>query len=221
MTYTAVELGRPSGPAPTRAERHAPGFLGLTASASWLPCPTMRTLPLLLVIFSLALLLWVLPRAACAQEVSTLAQHIRHLQPATTPERADSLARIIADASAAHDLPSLLVVSLIFYESSFFADIERLERFGPRGERGLMQLHPRAGWQPYLPEGCTAELVGAECQIRTGVAWLAEARRRCPGSPYRWVAAYGSSRCLGEREAGLTPWVRYRVGLFVRLGGTW
>jgi hypothetical protein len=72
----------------------------------------------------------------------------------------------------------------------------------------------------FRPEGCTAELEGAECQIGTGTRFLAFCRDTCPGSTWRWVAYYGRRSCPSEAEARLDRNANIAASLYARVGGT-
>jgi hypothetical protein len=72
----------------------------------------------------------------------------------------------------------------------------------------------------FRPVGCSKELPGARCQIFTGTRWLAYARRTCPGSVWRWVAAYGMRRCPTEQEAGMRRGPRVAKRHYMTIGGT-
>lgn len=147
----------------------------------------------------------VIPRFTTAELARPdLAAAIQRLQPRVDDARAEYLGDVIRQASDEQGIDPLLIVALIMRESSYREDVEQLRVLGARGERGLMQLAPRGAWREVAPEGCE-DLVGAECQIRTGVTWLVHVRETCPGSSWRWVAAYGSSRCPSESEAERSP----------------
>lgn len=139
------------------------------------------------------------------------------LQPATDSPRATKLARVFVEAGQTTEVDPLLLVAIAMRESSLREDVERLERFGSRGERGLMQAHGAA--LRLRPERCTSDLEGAWCQVMTGARWLAYVRDRCPGSPWRWVAAYGMSRCPTEQQAGMDASTRRARTLYARVGG--
>ena len=174
----------------------------------------------LLIAFSVALAAWFFSRVAVPEEATDhVARAIQVLQPRVMDDRAARLSGIIREATDDAWIDPLLVVALIMRESSFSPQIERLERFGERDERGLTQMMPGGPWREVLPDGCTEELVGARCQIHTGVRWLATARQRCPGSWWRWVAAYGMSRCPTEEQARMTTSPRRARGLYIRAGG--
>jgi len=174
----------------------------------------------MLIATSVALAAWVFARMAVPEEAADhVAEAIQTLQPRVDDARARRLSRHIRDATDDAWLDPLLVVALIMRESSFSPRVERLERLGPQGERGLMQVMPGGPWRDVLPDGCTEELVGARCQIHTGVRWLALARDRCPGSWWRWVAAYGMSRCPTEEQARMTVSPRRARAYYTRIGG--
>jgi hypothetical protein len=178
-----------------------------------------------LVLCAVLSLLW-LVRSAWGEgespesEVEALAADIQILQPRVSDGRAYRLAAIIRDACAEHSIPPRLVVAMIMRESSYDPRVESLERVGPRGEIGLLQVMPGSPALALRPAHCTEALEGAECQIETGVAWLAHAREACPGSTWRWVGAYGSGRCMPEPAAVATRGVTRLRGILGQLGGT-
>ena len=152
-------------------------------------------------------------------ETQELARDIQMLQPRVSDERAYRLAAIIRDACAEHAIPPRLVVAMVMRESSYDLAVESLERRGQQGELGLLQVMPRGPALALRPDGCTEALEGAECQIATGVAWLALARDRCPGTQARWLAAYGLGRCPSEADAREVRGVRRLEHLLSTLGG--
>ena len=81
-----------------------------------------------------------------------------------------------------------------------------------------MQVHGVA--LQFRPDECSPMLEGAECQIRTGARFLAYCREACPGSQWRWVGAYGMSRCPSEQEAGMMPSVRVLARYHQEIGGS-
>lgn len=159
------------------------------------------------VVLALVVLVWWCARLARAEgrspetEIEELAGNIRGLQPRVSNGRAYRLASIIRDACVEHSITPRLVVAIIMRESSYDPRVESLERVGPRGEIGLMQVMPGSPALALRPSHCTEALETAECQVRTGVAWLARARDHCAGSQWRWVHAYGSGRCEPEEIA--------------------
>lgn len=168
-----------------------------------------------LVLTAAALTAWVVGRAAIASdqdpeddleaaieaELDELAIDIRTLQPRISDSRATRLAGLIRETCESHGIEPRLVAAMVMRESSFSPAVERLEVLGRRGERGLLQVMPGSPALAMRPPECPPSLEGARCQIETGVAWLAHARDHCPGTTWRWVAAYGLSRCPSESEA--------------------
>lgn len=166
---------------------------------------------------------WVVAALTAAQfargstEGSDVRDVILELHPEIDSDWADRLAPIIEDAALDHDLDPALLTVLVYRESSFSPEIARLERFGQLGERGLLQVHGAA--LSYRPEDCSRELATPRCQVQTGARYLAEARRICGGSTWRWVAAYGMSRCPSEDQAR-DDWSTARArDLYVEVGG--
>ncbi|MCK9355618.1 MAG: hypothetical protein M0R22_00495 [Dehalococcoidia bacterium] len=143
------------------------------------------------------------------------------LQPATTPERAARLAGIFAGAGHETRIDPLLLVAIAMRESSLREDVEQLKRLGRRGERGLLQLMPRGVALSHRPEACGPELEGAHCQVYAGAMWLAHLRdEQCPGSTWRWVAAFGWSRCPNEHEARADRNANIAASYYAQVGGT-
>jgi hypothetical protein len=148
-----------------------------------------------------------LVRGDDGEELCDVATAIRTLQPTADLERADRLAEVFHGAGRAYRLDPLLLVALGFRESSLLADVELRRRRGALGELGLMQSHGAA--LQVRPVDCSHHLVRrgagreglAYCQVRTGAAWLAEAREHCGGSMWRWVGAYGMGQCPSEGYA--------------------
>jgi hypothetical protein len=158
-------------------------------------------------VFTFLLVAWVYGRMALSNEttdeelaVQSIAQDIRRLQPKVGVNRANRLASIILSESIDHQIPSKLVVAVIMRESGYYPSIERRERFGRRGEIGLMQIMPYGAALSVRPSDCSERLESARCQIATGVAWLSYSRQMCPGSMATWLAGY-NGRCLSHNDA--------------------
>ncbi len=134
------------------------------------------------------------------EEVSIVARAIVKLRPSVESGRAFRLAEVFVRAGCGSEIDPLLLVVMGMRESAFREDVERLDLLGRLGERGLLQVHG-VGLQ-FRPAGCTQALEGADCQIRTGARFLAFVRRLCGGTKTRWVASYGTSRCVKLREDG-------------------
>lgn len=148
-------------------------------------------------------------RANAEQERSSTVTAIEMLQPRVSLERAIRLAEIIDRESNVHGIESKIIVSLIMRESSYDPRVEKGERLGQAKEIGLMQIHPLNKKALSLrPDHCDETLPGAECQIITGIRYLSTVREQCPGSPWRWIGAYGMSRCPTEEQAAMHPTVR-------------
>jgi hypothetical protein len=141
------------------------------------------------------------------EDLREVATAIRTLQPGADLERAETLAEVFNDAGRDYRLDPLLLVALSFRESGLSRDVELRRRRGDLGEYGLMQCHGAA--LQVRPADCSHHLVRngegrsgfAYCQVRTGAAWLAEAREGCGGSWWRWIGAYGMGHCPTERYA--------------------
>lgn len=162
--------------------------------------PPLALLVGILLAVAIGLVLWALePQAYGCDEVCEVAAAVRRLQPAVGDDRAEQLAGVFVGAGHETRLDPLLLVAIAMRESSLREDVERLERLGARGERGLMQCHGAA--LRARPAACGPELEGAHCQVYTGAMWLARVRDACEGSTWVWVAAYGRSRCPSEAEA--------------------
>jgi hypothetical protein len=146
-----------------------------------------------------------------------IASGVQTLQPGASEARAGRLAGVFHAAGHRNELDPLLLVALAFRESSLSKSVENLRRFGALNEIGLMQCHGKA--LHYRPRGCGWELVGARCQVETGAAYLAAARKQCGGSWYRWVGAYGLGRCPSEGYARKMRGVKNARRYYVRIGG--
>jgi soluble lytic murein transglycosylase-like protein len=105
-------------------------------------------------------------------------------------DRAREYATIIVEESAAVSPPvdPFLVVSIIFRESSFRANVH-----GKRGEVGLMQVMPR---------GAVTRAVSKEkpftvrTNIRVGIGHLSFWRQKCGMENFPiWLSAYNAGRC--------------------------
>lgn len=154
------------------------------------------------------------------EQEEAVAAAIVMLQPATTPERAERLAGVFVGAAHETRLDPLLLVAIAMRESSLREDVERLERLGHRGERGLLQIMPRGAAISHRPAECSPDLEGAHCQIYTGAMWLAHLRdEQCPGSTWRWVASFGWSRCPSEREAHADRNANIAASYYSSVGG--
>lgn len=123
------------------------------------------------------------------------------------------LAAAVYDAAVENDIDPKLILALIKRESNF-----RTDAIGRLGERGLMQVHGVA--LNFRPRHCTRQLRTIDCQVTTGVRWLAWVRDHCGGSTWRWVAGYGMSRCPSEREARRQFAVRQARMYYDQIGGT-
>jgi hypothetical protein len=165
----------------------------------------------IVLITTIMLLAWVYGRMAVSSQLTdeelfldSIVEDIRRLQPKVGMRRAHRLAEIIMVQSVEHSISSKLIVGVIMRESSYHPSIENLERYGNRGEIGLMQIMPNGAAMSLRPSECSSALESAYCQIATGVAWLAYARDHCPGSMATWLAGY-NGRCLDHEEA-MSQW---------------
>lgn len=157
------------------------------------------------------------PALGC-DEVCSVAAAVRRLQPSASEARAAELAGEFVEAGHETRIDPLLLVAIAMRESSLSERVENLERLGSRGERGLMQVHGAA--LRARPEACGEELEGAHCQIMTGAMWLARVRDACAGSTWRWVAAYGRSRCPSEADARADRNAAIAASFYARAGGS-
>jgi len=142
---------------------------------------------------------------------------IRTLQPATTPERAARLAGIFEGAGHETRLDPLLLVAIAMRESSLREDVLDGRVRGSRGEIGAMQIHGVA--LRFAPNGCDP-LNDVSCNIRTGARFLAFIRETCNGSWFRWVSAYGRSRCPTEETARTDVTVIVALRYYTEAGGS-
>lgn len=141
------------------------------------------------------------------------------LQPATTTERAATLAAIFDDAGQETELDPLLLVSVARHESALSPAVERGHRRSSAGAIGLMQVLPWGAAMTLRPDGCGRELVGAQCQIVTGARWLARVDELCEGSTWVSVAAYNLPRCPSEGAAREDRNARAINRYYARAGG--
>jgi len=154
----------------------------------------------------------------------------RELQPAMTEERATKLAAIFLQAGEETQIDPLLLVAISFRESSLSEQVENREVLGKRGEIGLMQNHGVS--LRFRPAECTKNLEVIEtvenearpgkrayCQIHTGARWLQYVYTRCSGSHWRWVAAYGMSKCPSEQVGGMDLSTRRARKYYLKIGG--
>lgn len=145
---------------------------------------------------------------------------IMTLQPSIEEDRARDLARIIDTQAEEHNFDPKLIVAIIMRESSFSSRVESGKQLGQLLEVGLMQIHPRNSVAHDLaPRECSRELEGAYCQIATGVRYLGWVRTHCPGSQWRFVAAYGMNRCPSEPIARLDMSTKRARSLHLKIGG--
>jgi hypothetical protein len=156
-----------------------------------------------ILVLAVAAFVFIQASRACGDElasVTEVAAGIVKLQPATDLERAAELGLVFHRAAKRHDLDPRLLVAISFRESSLSRAVESGRIRGRLGEVGLMQCHGVA-IRRHKPSDCDWGLTGARCQVETGAAYLAAARRQCGGSWWRWVAAYGLGACPSEQQA--------------------
>jgi hypothetical protein len=134
------------------------------------------------------------------QQKVALEDVLVEMQPRLTEDAVDAYARAFRKAGTESEVRPALVAVIAFRESSFFPAIAECRQLGSLGELGIMQVMPRGRALRYAPDGCRDQC-RAGCSIRTGAAYLAACRDWCPGSTWRWVAAYGRRRCPTEAEA--------------------
>lgn len=148
------------------------------------------------------------------------------LQPAIEGERLEKISQHIDTAANENNIDPLLIVSIIFRESSFREEVEILDVRGTVGEIGLTQIHPLNSKAISMrPDNCTETLEGvnghtnAYCQIHTGARYLAWIKSVCPGSWWRWVAAYGMSQCPDPTLPIKYRGAKIAHGYYTRIGG--
>jgi hypothetical protein len=109
------------------------------------------------------------------------------------------MAKMIADASRAHDVPPLLLTVMAKRESSFATDAIGESR----GEVGLLQVHGLAA------RGC--DLSTGEGQLACGARWLRLAYDKC-GTWESAITAYAAGYCHAPKDSSLAKLVlsRYR-----------
>jgi len=144
-----------------------------------------------------------------AQDIHRAAPHLTHDQAATWAEDIKA-----ADAEAGIGDPWLLA-AMVMRESSFLDEVADGERLGSRGEIGCLQLYPGGVALTYRP-GC---LTGRVCWLRAGALYLATVRERCPGTPWRWVAAYSRRHCPSEETARESQTGRRTLEWYRVMGG--
>jgi len=131
------------------------------------------------------------PRTAVA--VARLAPHL-------SAARAREIGGAIDAAASAAGLDPVLVAAIAARESSFRPSVLDGTVRGARGEVGIMQVLPGGAALRHAPSGC--DQTELACSLATGCGYLAWLRDEgCPGSQWRWVAAYGRRRCPSEAEA--------------------
>jgi hypothetical protein len=118
---------------------------------------------------------------------------------AANDEARRAMAKMIADASRAHEVPPLLLTVMAKRESSFATDAIGQSR----GEVGLLQVHGLAA------RGC--DLSTAEGQLACGARWLRLAYDKC-GTWESAITAYAAGYCHAQKDTRLDKLVlsRYR-----------
>lgn len=141
---------------------------------------------------------------------------VQKLSPRMQPAVAASWAGVLFEAAREQSLDPLLLTALAFRESSFREGLR-----GDLGEEGAMQLlgvAKRAA--PRGRDGRRCDTSQLRCNIRTGAAFLAWCRERCPGPWDVWVGAYGMSRCPTAAEAREHRSVKRARLLYEQIGGS-
>jgi len=126
--------------------------------------------------------------------ISRVMTAISALRPTLSDGRVGDLATVFVDAGQETEIDPLLLVALARRESGL-----RPSARGNLGEIGLLQVHG-VGLK-HRPEVCARSLTTADCQVRTGAAFLQWVRASCPGSTWRWVCSYARSHCCSEEVA--------------------
>jgi hypothetical protein len=163
---------------------------------------------------------WV-ERVACAEDgPQSLAASILVLAPGMRPEVAQTYARHIGEAALDAGLSPHLLAAIVARESSYRHDVATCRVTGARGERGLMQIMPGGYARTFAPDDCRDQC-DPECSLATGARYLAHLRATCPGSTWRWVAAYGRRSCPSEEQAREDRATRRAAALVAQIGGEW
>lgn len=153
-----------------------------------------------------------------AEPAVSTATAVSRLQPRLDADAARQWAEAIEHAARPHRLDPILIAALVMRESSYDPDVAEGRRVGSRGEVGVMQVMPGGAALLFAPPRCSQ--AEAWCSLATGCGYLAYQRdHACPGSTWRWVAAYGRSRCPSEAEAREDTATRRARDLFRRAGG--
>lgn len=137
-----------------------------------------------------------LEESAQRDPVRELQGHVVALQPAFSryPHRARQIAEAIDEAAEQHMIDPRLLLAVAHRESSLRSDVR-----GRQGEHGLLQIMPRS--YPMRACGRGRDMSQLAANVDTGACYLAHVRDLCGGSTWRWVGAYGMSRCPEERTA--------------------
>ncbi len=128
------------------------------------------------------------------QLVSTVTSAILSLMPLWNTDvekaRAAEYAAIVVEEAQAvePEIDPLLVVSIIYRESSFRAEVR-----GQRGEVGLMQILPLGTLTRSITKD---DLTDVRTNIRVGVSHLVYWQNECGAErTLVWVSAYNSGKC--------------------------
>jgi len=156
---------------------------------------------------------------ADANEPEPVALGIMRLQPGLDATGATAWSRAIRREANARQLDPLIVVALVMRESSFHPDVAEGRRRGRLGEVGALQVMPGGYAMRFAPPDCRDQ-TDARCSIATGCAYLAHLRdHACPGSTWRWVAAYRWRTCPSEDAARRDRGALRLRELYERAGG--
>ena len=114
-------------------------------------------------------------------------------------EHAVFLAKAFHGAAKTHGIDPWLALAIARRESSLDPNVGNGKRCGSRGEQGYFQIMPRGAALKACGKQRNMFDVGANAD--TAMCYLKLMQDHCPGSTWRWVAAYGWRRCPSEREA--------------------
>lgn len=123
------------------------------------------------------------------------------------------IATIIEAAAERNRIDPLLATAIAMRESSLRGG----RVVGSLGEEGLFQVMPSGYARRACPRSC--DLSQPRCNAEVALCYLAHVRELCPGSTWRWVAAYGMRRCPSEREARTMTTTRRARAFLVQAAG--
>jgi hypothetical protein len=178
---------------------------------------TLQILATIVVGLAVAVTLWACETLVYGEEGGPdhVAGAILELQPAHDETTATAMAAWFHEAGEEQGHDPLFLVAIAMKESSLTTTAT-----GGVGEVGLMQVHGAA--VQLRPEGCSRDLESPRCQVRTGAAWLALARRQCGPDRSDYLFAYGVGRCpRSHEEATKHRSVRRARAFYERIGGEW